>query len=236
MVRHPIRMARSPIVISLLLCFPAALLLGCSLFPTGGTISGPNTPGASRQVVFDGPVTFRISAGEGLPGTNIAYVGKLADGRANVTIAGQTAPKKAGDSLNWSGAPVPFSLVALESRVVSFDDGGINLIGTVNVTIQNPNPQAALSTRTYIAEFSIPITYNLNRNQTVQGTTLQFIAKTPQGAQFAGLEGYPYRQQFDSVVWDGYVRERIYMHLDTRMLSFSDTSATLGGTLAIRFE
>lgn len=206
---------------------------GC--FPVSGTVTGSQTV-TPRQITFSGPITVRISSGGMFPGTNIKYLGKTSDDRANVAIGELAAPKKSGDSLNWSGAPLPFSLVNLQTRVVSYDDSNLNLVGKVDIIIQTPQPSLGQGESDSIMEFTLPATYNLTRGAMVPGTTLAYVGKSAEGAQFVGIEGYPFRQTLDSVVWTGHLRERIFLKADLRVAFYGDTSADLVGTMVIRFE
>lgn len=208
-------------------------LLAC--FPVTGGVTGSQTTSA-RQITFSGPITVRILSGDSFPGTNIKYMGKTNDDRANVTIGGLAAPKKSGDSLNWSGAPLPFSLVNLQTRVVSFDDSSLVLVGKVDIIVQTPQPTPGQGESDYIMEFTLPATFNLGRSQTVQGTTLAYVGKKTEGAQFSGIDGYPYRQSLDSIIWTGHLREKIFVKADLRVAFYNDTSANLVGTMVIRFE
>ncbi len=218
-----------------ILILPILLAILPACFPSIGGISGGTaTP---RQIKFTGPVTTRIISGESLPGTNIQYLGRTPDDRANVIIGGLAAPKKGGDSLNWSGSPVPFTLVNLRTRVLTYDDGALNLVGTVDVIIQDPKPQPAQSpSSSYVMEFTLPAHHNLVRNQSVPGTTLAYVGKKTEGAQFSGIEGYPYRQQLDSVLWSGFLRDKVFIKADLRVTFYNDTNADLLGTMMIRFE
>jgi hypothetical protein len=63
-----------------------------------------------------------------------------------------------------------------------------------------------------------------------------FAGSTPDGAQFIGIEGYPYRKQFDSLQYVGHLAPKIYLRLDLRILNFSESSVTLAGPARLRIE
>jgi hypothetical protein len=112
----------------------------------------------------------------------------------------------------------------------------VNLFGTVHLVVDNPAPQVGNFGPESITAFGIPVQYSVNKGETIPGSTIQFVGKTDQGAQFSNVEGYPYRQQLDSVVWNGHLRDKVALRLDLRLISYSEDSATLVGTAQVRFE
>ncbi|MGE5140779.1 MAG: hypothetical protein ACM3JD_15035, partial [Rudaea sp.] len=58
----------------------------------------------------------------------------------------------------------------------------------------------------------------------------------PQGAWFSSIGEYPYRQQFDSVVWSGHIRDKLALKTDLRIVAISQENVSLFGTAQIRFE
>jgi hypothetical protein len=186
--------------------------------------------------VYDGPTTLTINAGQTLAGTNIAYQGKTANGMAKITIGGLEAPKQSADSVTWSGSPVPNTTVNLNTRVVTFDAKSITLAGTVHVVVANPLPRTAPGPdpKASALEFTVPVAYSLKPGDNVLGTVVIYAGATADGAKFDNLGGYPYRQQFDSIVWDGYVQNQVFLHLDVRILNFSESDVALAGTANVK--
>ncbi len=205
-------------------------LIGCDNLP------GISHPTPARQITYDGAVTLKIPIGATLPGTNITYEGKAPDGRAIMRINGLQALKSTADSVNWTGALVLFSLVDLNLRVITYYNSGMNLAGTIHLVVQDPTPTPADPATNLIADFTIPVTYIISRNQTIPGTVVSYVGARTEGAEFANLDQYPYRQRFDSVVWQGRLRNHISLRLETRVLDFNDDRAILGGTARIMFE
>ena len=210
----------------------AVFLLGCGANPLA-----PSTPSATAgTLVYDAPVTLTIRNGALLPGTSIAYGGKTSTGAARVLIAGLDAAKQVGDTLDWQGTPAPNTNVKLNTRVISFDDQGINLVGTAhievaNFAIQPGNPPAAAP-----MEFNAPVTYSLAKSASIPGSTVAFVASSSEGAQFSGIEGYPYRKTLDSLQYTGRLNSKVFLKLDLRVLNFSDSGVVLGGTANLRIE
>ncbi len=197
---------------------------------------GGGAPTPSRQISYDGAVTLTVAAGATIPGTTIAYQGKAPDGRAIMSINGLQALKATADSVNWSGALVLFSLVDLKLRVVTFDESSMTLAGTVHIVVQEPNPTANAPSVNQMASFTIPATFTVSRNATIPGTTVSYVGAKTGSAEFANLDQFPFRERFDSVVWQGHLRDRIALRVDLRVLDFNENRVILGGTVNVMFE
>ncbi|HEX7587804.1 MAG TPA: hypothetical protein VF478_05765, partial [Anaerolineae bacterium] len=63
-----------------------------------------------------------------------------------------------------------------------------------------------------------------------------YVGTTTDGAQFLGVEGYPYRKPLDSLQYVGRVSPKVFLKLDLRVTSFSDSSVLLVGTANIKIE
>lgn len=208
------------------------LLAGCGSIP----FIGGGTPTPSRQISYDGAITLSAKTGENVAGTSIIYQGKSPDGRAILNIDGLQGLKSIADSVNWSGALVLFSLVDLKLRVVSYDENGITFAGTIHVVVQEPSPSAGDVSTRQIASFLIPTTFTVNRNTNIPGTTVSYVGTKTDSAEFANLDQIPLRERFDSVVWQGHLRERIGLRIDLRVLDFNNDRVILGGTAQVIFE
>lgn len=206
-----------------------AWLCACQSLPGAG-------PTPSRQISYEGPVTLTIKTGETLPGTTIGYYGKLPDGRAIMNVNGAQAVKSTADSVNWTGALVLFSLIDLKLRVVTFDDAGMTLAGTVRIVVQEPTPVSGNPSANRAADYTIPVSYSVDRGSIIPGTNVAYMGARTDGAEFANLDQFPFRERFDSVVWQGHLRDRIALRLDLRVLDFNQDRVVLGGTAQIIFE
>jgi hypothetical protein len=153
-----------------------------------------------------------------------------------MTIDGLQTLKATADSVKWSGALVLFSLVDLNMRVLTYDDSGMNLAGTIRILVQDPNPTPADPASNPMANFVIPLTYTVQRSTNLPGTTVTYVGSQTQGAEFSNLDQIPFRDRFDSVVWQGRLRERISVRYDLRVLDFNDDRVILGGTANVIFE
>jgi hypothetical protein len=211
----------------------AAVLAACGGLPGLGSGDSSTSP---KQITYDGAILLTIKNGQTFPGTAIGYLGKAPDGRATVTINGQQAPKSTADSVNFSGSPIPGTVLSLSTRVGTYDDNAVNLFGTIHLVVDDPVPQMGNFGSDTITGFGVPVQYTVNKGEFIPGSTVQYLGKTDQGAQFSNVEGFPYRQQLDSIVWNGQLRDKVGLHLDLRLLSYSEDSATFAGTAEVRFE
>ncbi|MBI5034440.1 MAG: hypothetical protein HZB51_28290 [Chloroflexi bacterium] len=212
--------------------FPIFALLGCANLP----FVSSKTPVPSDTLEYNAPVSLSVKTGTLLPGTSISYSGKSATGAANVLLAGLVAPKQVGDTVDWEGVPAPNVKVRLNTRVATFDDKSVTLVGTGHVQVAGVKVQAGGTPGTATLEFNSPVTYSLKKDEMIPGTLVTYAGSTANGAQFLGLEGYPYRKQLDSLQYVGRLNPKVYLKFDLRLVSFTETGAVVGGTVNIRIE
>jgi hypothetical protein len=185
------------------------------------------------ELTYTAPIEIGVKAGENLPGTSIRYVGQSEKG-AEVLIAGQHAFKQKGDSLDWKGDPVEGVSVDLSLRILWFTEETLHLLGTGKVVVRQPDPQPALIQADGSLEFSnAPVTYGVARNEYIPGTTIEYLGKEEEGAYLGGIDGYPYRKGADSILWEGKLREKVYLRLNVRALYIGENSLRVGGTASI---
>lgn len=200
------------------------------------SLPGNATPTPANRLTYDAPVSLTIKTGTTLPGTNLAYAGKSDTGAAKLTIGGQLAPKQVADAVDWQGTPVSSVVVRLNTRVATFDDQSVTLVGGAHIEIADIKVQPGGAPGTALLEFSSPVTFSLDKNELVPGSMLVYKGATADGAEFLGMEGYPFRKQFDSLQYGGRVNPKVFLKFDLRVLNFNDNGATLGGTVAVRIE
>ena len=214
-----------------LFIFATFFLTSCDALPFPGAPTPVNT------LSYDTPISFNIKAGSILPGTSIAYQGKTETGSAKVLLSGLPAPKQTADSVDWDGVLSPNVKAKLALRVAMFDAQSITLAGAAHIEVTNIDIKPGGSPAKELIEFDLPVvTYQLDKNKLIPGTNVAYAGSTPDGAQFIGIEGYPYRKQFDSLQYVGHVAPKIYLRLDLRILNFSESSVTLAGPGRLRIE
>jgi len=212
----------------------AGMVSGCSESPI--PLPFAPTPLPPNTLVYDAPVSLTIKTGSLLSGTSIAYQGKNETGQAKVLITGLLAPKQTADTVDWQGTPAPGVNVKLTTRVASFDDQSLTLAGGARIEISNVTIQPGGAPGTAQLEFNAPITLSLKKDELIPGTKIAYAGSTPNGAQFLGLDDYPYRKQLDSLLYVGRLNPKVFLRLDLRIVSYSETGVVLGGTAKITIE
>jgi hypothetical protein len=59
------------------------------------------------------------------------------------------------------------------------------------------------------------------------------VAQVEEGIELEGVEGYPYRKFGDSIVWEGKLREKVFLQLNVRILLITESSITVAGTATV---
>jgi hypothetical protein len=107
-------------------------------------------------------------------------------------------------------------------------------VGTGQVVVRQPAPQPAFIQNDWPLKFTnAPVTYGVARNEYIPGTTIEYLGKEEEGAHLGGIDGYPYRKGADSILWDGKLREKVYLRLNVRVLYIGEDSLRVGGTADI---
>lgn len=208
-------------------------IVGCSTLPIPLPFATPLPP---NTLVYNAPTTLTIKAGATLPGTTLVYLGENENKQAQMVIAGYIAPKQVADTVDWQGSPVPNVNLKLTTRVATFDKNAITLVGTAQIEISNITVQPGGTPGTVMLEFNAPVTWSLKKDELLPGTKIVYTGATTEGAHFLGVEGYPYRKQLDSLQYFGRINPKVFLRLDLRVVTFSETSVTLGGTANIKIE
>ncbi len=212
----------------------------CWLMGLTACFGNLGTPGTSatpvNRLTYDAPVSLTIKTGTTVPGTTLGYSGKNEAGAAKVTLASQLALKQVADTVDWQGEPLAGVTLKLNTRVASFDDQAITIVGAAHIEITNLKITPGGSPGTALLEFNSPVTFSLKKNDLIPGSILVYAGATSEGAQFLGVEGYPYRKQFDSLQYVGRLAPKVFLKLDLRVLNFNEGGAIVGGTANIRLE
>jgi hypothetical protein len=174
------------------------------------------------------PSRITVQVGETIPGTDIRY-SHMDENGAHVTIDGQPALKRQGDSLNWSGEPRPGVKVDLRLRVVWISDAQIELLGTTKVTVQDAQPRRAAIVTSSPMEYGGAVAYNVRKGNTIPGTLLTYEGETEEGARLGNVDGYPFRRAGDSIFWEGMLVDDVYVRLDLRAVQYGERSLSVGG-------
>ena len=196
-------------------------------------LAGLETPPGA--LAFQGPLDVSLEPGQTIPATDMRLRSATGDA-AEFEIAGMTAPRRLGDSLDFDGvwpgvANVQYNL---RLRVYYVAANQVRAAGVQRVVIGDVQPQAAsVELRGEPATFAYMVA--ANTGDLFPGMTLGYAGQDTRGAVLTGLpEGeYPYRKLGDSVVWKGRLRADIEVEYQLRMLYYQDNSARIGGIALI---
>lgn len=209
----------------------AILTVGCQIGPVKLTLETP-TPGSPGELVYNAPIGLSVDVGSFVPGTDIKYVGS-SDKGAQILIGDQIAYKQRADSIDWRGSPVADVDLEINSRVAWFNEQALNVAGTARIVVKNVVPQAAPVGNAPI-EYRAPVGYSIPRGGFIPGTRISYVGSTEdQGAELGGVEGWPYRQMVDSILWEGKLKDNVTLRLDVRVVRFDEESLEVGGLATI---
>jgi hypothetical protein len=188
--------------------------------------------GSDRTLEYNGPTEYSVALGQLVPGTDIRYVAYSERG-AEVTIGGQRALKKAGDSLDWKGTPVAGVDVALTQRILLINEQRLQTVGMVKVTINDVAPASAQFPDKPLYSYKVAVTSTVKRGATIPGTLITYQGKAENGAQLGGVSGYPYRKLGDSIAWTGRLRSNAYLDLTVRVVAYANDFVQVAGLATI---
>ncbi len=205
----------------------AVLMLILSVVLTPGC-----KPAAADQLTYVAPYEMGVDVGEYLPGTGIRYVG-LTDTGAHLTIDGQDAYKQKGDSLNWSGKPVENAKMDFSGRIVWYTETTCHILGSATLTIAKPAPQAVPNIPDAPLRYRAIVTYTVDKGKKIPGSLVVYRGKADKGAELDGVEGYPYRKAGDSIVWQGKLKDGVYVIVNVRVVFYTNSVLQVAGTTEV---
>jgi hypothetical protein len=206
----------------------------CSLPIIGGDDDSTPTPSPDDIVTFDIPLfSTTLSPGETIQATQMSYLGR--EGPAyKVTIDGQEALKRVGDSFQWRGVIAPGVASRYNLRISpTFSSSDMLAIGSVELNIFNPvpvqleNPGADSTAELHFS--NVKIDHKVISGGQVPGTPFVFEEMTVDGAKFSGVEGFPYRAIGDSLFWSGRLRGNVAASYEMRVASLNEERVRLIG-------
>jgi hypothetical protein len=208
------------VVLGLLLFF----LPACQHKPKGGPL----------ELLYTAPFEAGIEQGSDLPGTGVHYVG-LSDKGAEILIDDQTAFKQKGDSLDWKGNPLEDVDLDLTLRILWFTEETLYVGGTAQVTVRDPMPEVASIPAEVPVKFSnAPVTYyQVGKDDDIPGTLVKYVSKQEEGIELSGVEGYSYRKFGDSIIWEGKLKEKVFLQLNVRVIFIAEDFISVAGTASL---
>jgi hypothetical protein len=201
---------------SVMLLLLVALLAACAAREAG-------------SLTYNGPTEQTVPMNEGIPGSNLRYVGYNPQQGATVLIDDQQAVKKVGDSLDWQREVVPGVRVSMAQRIVAADEQRLQTVGTVRVAVSDAQPEVAQFPDNPAFRYKVAFTYTVRKGERIPGTLITYKGNTENGAEFEGVSGYPYRKLGDSVSWSGRLRGNAYLDMTSRVTVYTDEFVTLVG-------
>jgi hypothetical protein len=185
------------------------------------------------ELTYQAPVKLTVSPGEEIPGTGIRFVGTSDSDSAEILIEGQQALKRKGDSLDWKGSPVAGTTVDLNLRIAWFDSEALDVVGTAKIEIDQPKVEPVNVPSSALMTYHAPVAYGMAPKALIPGTLYAYVGPTDDGAELGGIEGYPYRKSGDSIVWNGKLREGVYLKLNVRVVQYDDKGLRVGGIATV---
>jgi hypothetical protein len=186
------------------------------------------------ELIYTAPFETGIERDSSLPGTGLRYL-RLSDKGGEILIDDQIAFKQKGDSLDWSGNPVENVDLNLSLRVLWLTEQTMHVGGTAKLTVRAPSPkEVPVPSEPPVTYSSAPVTYKVRKGGFIPGTLVKYVGKNgDEGIELSGVEGYPYRKIGDSVLWDGKLRDRVYLQLNVRVLFITADFINVTGTASL---
>jgi hypothetical protein len=214
---HEYKLSRVGLIIAV---FVVAVALSSCLSRTGSSVD---------ELSYSLPTTLQVEKGRALLNTNIVYDSYTEEG-VWLLIDGQAALKRKGDSVSWDGSFRPETDTKLDLRVIWTAEDKVDLAGTAKVTVHGVAPQKGPIVTTSAVTFSGPVAYGVAKGSYIPGTTLTYVGDTEQGAELGGLVNeYAYRQIGDSIIWEGTLRDGVYLRAELRTVQFDASGLRLAG-------
>lgn len=207
------------------------LLICClmSLLPAACLSKATQNP---STLTYKLPTTITVPTGSVLPGTNIRYQGMNGE-NASILIDDEEALKRKGDSLNWSGTLMDGVTADLKLRIVWYTESELRLLGTAKIVVSGVNPQASTAVTTSEVNYSGAVAYGMAKGAVIPGSVVTYEGKFDEGAKLGGIEGYAYRSEGDSILWEGTLRSGVYIRLSLRVAQYDSRGLRVVGTVSL---
>ncbi len=179
-----------------------------------------------------------IGIGQTQPGTLLTFVDKQSSDIFNVKIDGLDAVKRPGDSFNWQGIVAPGTYATyLLQLLPSLNDVQLLANGSVTVSIFDPTPREATFPERNDSSLiyqNIEIDYLIPQGVTMPGTTLVFDREESGLVTFSGTEGFPQYALGDSLRWEGFLRDNVFVTHDLKLIGMETNGLRVQGTATLR--
>ena len=211
-----------------------------SLPSSPSSSASPTATVPANVIQFTVPAyTVSLPPGRKVPGTQLEYVGQDRDAYM-VKINGTETTKRRGDSFIWNGVLARGVFAKYNLRLTTAVLGELPVAGMVDLMILNPELQQAElpnDLSNYLTFNNVVVGHSVNVGETIPGTTAVYEGMVDQQgtqmAQITGANSFSTLATGDSVVWNGKVRENVYVRYTLRVATISADTLRLVGTASL---
>lgn len=210
-----------------------ATTLACAVPGLNDSPSVPPSPTPEGDTIhFSAPFSTELAPGTMIAGTRIVYV-QAAGSVHEFSIDGLRAYRQVGDSLTWRGIMAPGIFGDYRLRLTSDFLGRLQAEGQVQLAVLNPAPVEIPPTQTPDASIhlsGIPVDYFTPEGRRIPGTTLIYVGTQNGLAEVSGTAAYPFFARDDSLLWQGQLRDNVFIRYDLQVTALDENGLGLSGT------
>ncbi|MGB1252642.1 MAG: hypothetical protein ACPG8W_18660 [Candidatus Promineifilaceae bacterium] len=178
-----------------------------------------------------------LAPGQRVPGTQLQFVGK-SDNVYTVSIDGVMGGIQDGNSFNWKGIIGPGATADYRLKLLpTFTDTELKANGDVLITLFDPNPVESVLPQvadTGLVYAKMPIDYVVPIGRQIPGTSLIYTGDDNGAHTFSGTELLNRFFIGDSILWNGFLRDNIYIQNNLELKSVEENGLQVVGTVTLR--
>lgn len=177
-----------------------------------------------------------LAPNETVSGTQLRFLGK--EGNVyTVSQDGVMGDIPSGNSFNWRGVIGPGAIGDYRLKLLqTFSDNELRANGTVAVTIFEPVEVERLLPQTDIKPLqfvNMPVNYLIPVGSQVPGTTLIYDGQQVGAHLFSGTSSLNRFFLEDEILWNGFLRDNIYIQNSLKLQAVSETGLQMTGTVTL---
>lgn len=177
-----------------------------------------------------------LAPNETVAGTQLRFLGK--EGNVyTVSQDGVTGGIPSGNSFNWRGVIGPGATGDYRLKLLqTFSDNELRANGTVVVTIfeptavERPLPQTDVTPLQFV---NMPVNYLIPVGSPVPGTTLVYDGEQVGAHLFSGTSSLNRFFLDDEILWNGFLRDNIYIQNSLKLQAVNETGLQMTGTVTL---
>jgi hypothetical protein len=116
---------------------------------------------------------------------------------------------------------------------VWFTEEKLHSAGTARLAVEDVSPTAGEFPEDPPISYKLPTTYTVKRGAFIPGTTITYDGASDNGAALGGVEGYAYRKIADSIMWEGQLREGVFLDTTMRVVFFNEDTLQVAGVATV---